>query len=87
MQLIYKRFGVITGFVLLLALLVANALITRSQLAELVRNQSRVDHAQQVLIWTVCDELTLADVGHKLPLRENADDARAVHADEPADRG
>ena len=50
MQLIYKRFGVITGFVLLLVLLVANALITRRQLAELVRNQSRVDHAQQVLI-------------------------------------
>ena len=50
MQLIYKRFGVITGFVLVLVLLVANALITRRQLAELVRNQSRVDHAQQVLI-------------------------------------
>ena len=50
MQLIYKRFGVITGFVLLIVLLVTNALITRRQLAELVRNQSRVDHAQQVLI-------------------------------------
>jgi PAS domain S-box-containing protein len=50
MHLITKRFGVITGFVLLLVLLVANALITRRQLAELVKNQSRVDHAQQVLI-------------------------------------
>jgi PAS domain S-box-containing protein len=50
MQLIYKRFGVITGFVLLLILLVANALITRRQLAVLVQNQSRVEHIQQVLI-------------------------------------
>ena len=40
-------------------------------------NGSRPDHAQQVLVWTVCDELTLADVGHRLPLRENADDAIA----------
>jgi len=47
MQLIYKRFGIITGFVLLL---VANALITRRQLAVLVQNQSRVEHIQQVLI-------------------------------------
>jgi PAS domain S-box-containing protein len=50
MQLISKRFGIITGFVLLLILLIANALITRSQLAVLVKNQSRVEHAQQVLI-------------------------------------
>jgi len=50
MQLIYKRFGVITGFVLLLILLVANALITRRQLAVQVANQSRVEHIQQVLI-------------------------------------
>ena len=50
MQLIYKRFGVITGFVLLLILLIANALITRRQLVVQVQNQSRVEHIQQVLI-------------------------------------
>jgi PAS domain S-box-containing protein len=50
MQLIYKRFGVITGFVLLLILLVANALLTRRQLAVQVQNQARVEHIQQVLI-------------------------------------
>jgi PAS domain S-box-containing protein len=50
MQLIYKRFGVITGFVLLLILLIANALITRRQLADLVSHQADVEHTQQVLI-------------------------------------
>jgi PAS domain S-box-containing protein len=50
MQLIYKRFGVITGFVLLLILLVANALLTRRQLDVQVQNQARVERIQQVLI-------------------------------------
>jgi CHASE3 domain sensor protein len=50
MQLIYKRFGVITGFVLLLILLIANAAITRRQLADLVSHQADVEHTQQVLI-------------------------------------
>jgi PAS domain S-box-containing protein len=50
MQLIYKRFGVITGFVLLLILLIANALITKRQLADLVSHQADVEHTQQVLI-------------------------------------
>jgi PAS domain S-box-containing protein len=50
MQLIYKRFGVITGFVLLLILLIANALITRRQLADMVSHQADVERTQQVLI-------------------------------------
>jgi PAS domain S-box-containing protein len=50
MQLIYKRFGVITGFVLLLILLLVNALITRHQLADMVSHQADVEHTQQVLI-------------------------------------
>ncbi len=50
MQLIYKRFGVITGFVLLLILLIANGLITRRQLADMVSHQADVEHTQQVLI-------------------------------------
>jgi PAS domain S-box-containing protein len=50
MQLISKRFGVITGFVLLLILLITNALITRRQLAVMVSHQRDVEHTQQVLI-------------------------------------
>ena len=50
MQLINKRLGVITGFVLLLFLLIANALLTRSQLAVQIGEQAAVEHTQQVLI-------------------------------------
>jgi PAS domain S-box-containing protein len=50
MQLIYKRFGVITGFVLLLILLITNALVTRRQLAVMVSHQQDVERTQQVLI-------------------------------------
>ena len=50
MQLINKRLGVITGFVLLLFLLIANALLTRSQLAVQIGEQAGVEHTQQVLI-------------------------------------
>jgi PAS domain S-box-containing protein len=50
MQLINKRLGVITGFLLLLFLLIANALLTRSQLAVQVDHQAEVEHTQQVLV-------------------------------------
>jgi PAS domain S-box-containing protein len=50
MQLINKRLGVITGFALLLFLLIANALLTRSQLAVQIGEQAAVEHTQQVLI-------------------------------------
>ncbi len=50
MQLIYKRFGVITGFVLLLILLITNALVTRRQLAVMISHQHDVERTQQVLI-------------------------------------
>ena len=50
MQLINKRLGVIAGFVLLLFLLIANALLTRSQLAVQIGEQEAVEHTQQVLI-------------------------------------
>ena len=50
MQLIHKRFGVITGFVLLLILLITNAFVTRRQLDVQVQNQTRVEHIQQVEI-------------------------------------
>jgi PAS domain S-box-containing protein len=50
MQLIHKRFGVVTGFLFLLILLAANAFVTRNQLADMVRHQADVDRTQQVLI-------------------------------------
>jgi PAS domain S-box-containing protein len=50
MQVLYKRLGVITGFLLLLFLLVANALLTRSQLEVQVSSQAGVEHTQQVLV-------------------------------------
>ena len=50
MQLFYKRFGVITGFLLLLGLLVVNALITQRQLRGMIEHQARVEFTQQVLL-------------------------------------
>jgi PAS domain S-box-containing protein len=49
MQNSYKRAGVLTGFVFLLLLLIANAFVTRRQLAVQVANQTRVLHSRQVL--------------------------------------
>src|ERR1700727_1866028 len=46
----YTRFGVMTGFVLLLILLIANAVLTRRQLDVQVQNQARVERIQQILI-------------------------------------
>ncbi len=48
MQTIYKRFSVILGFCLLLVILLANAIVTRRQLAVQVGNQSWVRHTQEV---------------------------------------
>jgi PAS domain S-box-containing protein len=50
MQLIYKRFGIVTSFVLLLILLITNALVTHRQLAVMITHQRDVEHTQQVLI-------------------------------------
>ena len=49
MQNLYRRAGVLTGFVLLLLILAANAFITRRQLAVQIANQSWVLHSRQVL--------------------------------------
>jgi PAS domain S-box-containing protein len=49
MQDFYKRAGVLTGFVLLLLVLIANAFITRRQLAVQVANQGWVLHSRQIL--------------------------------------
>jgi PAS domain S-box-containing protein len=48
MQNIYRRFSVTTGFLLLLIVLIANALITRHQLSVQVDNQNLSARAQQV---------------------------------------
>ncbi|MGA8937848.1 MAG: CHASE3 domain-containing protein [Acidobacteriaceae bacterium] len=50
MQLISKRFGVITGFLLLLILLVGNAIVTQRQLDIMVSHQDAVEHTQQVFL-------------------------------------
>jgi PAS domain S-box-containing protein len=49
MQAAHKRFGVIAGFVLLLIVLIANAIVTRRQLAVQLANESWVEHTREVL--------------------------------------
>jgi len=48
MRLIYKRFSVIGGFAVLLAVLVINTAVTRRQIAVQDSNQGWVEHTQQV---------------------------------------
>src|SRR6476646_5773803 len=50
MRLIYKRFSVIGGFAILLAMLVINTAVTRQKIAVQDRNQSWVEHPQQVML-------------------------------------
>ncbi len=61
MQTIYKRFSILVGLVLLLAVLVANALITRRQLGVQVESQAWVIHTRQVLLALVQTESLLKD--------------------------
>jgi PAS domain S-box-containing protein len=49
MQIAHKRLSVITGFAILLALLVVNAFITRRELGVQIESRLRVDHSRQVL--------------------------------------
>jgi PAS domain S-box-containing protein len=49
MQTIYRRFSVVSGFSLLLILLVANALVVRRQLATQISDQEWMAHTRQVL--------------------------------------
>jgi PAS domain S-box-containing protein len=49
MQTTRKRLSVITGFAILLALLVINAFVTRRELGVQVESRLRVDHSRQVL--------------------------------------
>jgi len=61
MQTNHKRFSVIAGFVLLLILLAANALVTRRQVAVQVADQAWVVHTQQVLFELTQTELTVRE--------------------------
>src|ERR1700733_4702783 len=61
MQLFYKRFSVIAGFVVLLIVLVANAFITRRQLGVQLGNEARVAHTRQVLFELSQTESLLKD--------------------------
>jgi hypothetical protein len=49
MQSLHRRFSVITGFGLLLIVLVANAIITKRQLGTQVENQLWLSHSRLVL--------------------------------------
>ena len=61
MRLIYKRFSVITGFAVLLAVLVINTAVTRRQIAIQDSNQGWVDHTQRVLLEITTVESLLKD--------------------------
>ena len=50
MRLIYKRFSVIGGFAILLAMLVINTALTRQKIAVQDSNQGWVEHTQKVLL-------------------------------------
>jgi PAS domain S-box-containing protein len=67
MRLIYKRFSVVSGFAILLAVLVINTAITRRQIAVQDSNQGWVDHSQQVQLElaTVVSLLKDAETGQR----------------------
>jgi PAS domain S-box-containing protein len=60
-QPFYKRFSVVTGFILLLLLLVANSIVLRRQLSVQVTNQVWVYHTQEVLLEVTQTESLLKD--------------------------
>ena len=61
MRVIYKRFSVIAGFAVLLAVLVFSAGITRRQIDVQDRTQARVEHTQDVLLELARFESLLKD--------------------------
>ena len=61
MRLIYKRFSVIGGFAVLLAVLLMNAAVTRRQLAVQDSNQGWVEHTQRVQLELTTVESLLKD--------------------------
>jgi len=67
MQTFYKRFSVVSGFVLLLAVLIGNAVVMRRQLAVQVDRQAWLLHSRQVLfqLQQVESELKDAETGQR----------------------
>jgi PAS domain S-box-containing protein len=61
MNALIQRFSVVTGFSLLIALLIGNAIVTRRQLGEQVHDQGWVTHTLQVRFELAQIELLLAD--------------------------
>jgi PAS domain S-box-containing protein len=61
MRLIYKRFSVITGFAVLLAVLMINTAVTRRQIAIQDGNQFWAEHTQRVLLELSTVESLLKD--------------------------
>jgi CHASE3 domain sensor protein len=61
MQSLHRRFSVITGFGLLLIVLVANAIITKRQLGTQVENQLWLSHSRLVLFELAQTESLLKD--------------------------
>jgi PAS domain S-box-containing protein len=61
MRLIYKRFSVIGGFAIMLAVLVLNTAITRRQIAVQDSNQGWVEHTQRVQLELAIVESLLKD--------------------------
>jgi CHASE3 domain sensor protein len=61
MQTACKRFSVLTGFGLLLILLIANAFITRRELGVQIEDQGWVAHSRQVLYELAQTESLLKD--------------------------
>jgi CHASE3 domain sensor protein len=61
MRLIYKRFSVIGGFAILLAVLVINTAVTRRRIAIQDSNQGWVEHTQRVQLELTTVESLLKD--------------------------
>jgi PAS domain S-box-containing protein len=61
MQILTKRFGVLIGFAVMLALVVANGLVLRRQLASQIENQRSVVHTRQVMLELAETESILKD--------------------------
>jgi PAS domain S-box-containing protein len=61
LQIVHKRLSVITGFVLLLVVLVMNTVITRRHLAVQVGNEGWVEHTHQVQLELAETESLLTD--------------------------
>ena len=61
MQILTKRFGILTGFALMMALLLANALVIRMQLASQLSNQTWVAHTRRVQFELLKTESLLQD--------------------------